>query len=60
MGLGKTFIGSERMRLYGERVNIVVCQKSKIKDWCEHFKEHYTDYAVFDLTNKKEMQTIIT
>lgn len=56
MGLGKTFIGSERLRLYGERVNIVVCQKSKIKDWCEHFKEHYTDYAVFDLTNKKDMQ----
>ena len=60
MGLGKTFIGSERLRLYGERVNIVVCQKSKIKDWCEHFKEHYTDYAVFDLTNKKDMQTFIT
>ena len=56
MGLGKTFIGSERLRLYGERVNIIVCQKSKIKDWCEHFKEHYTDYAVFDLTNKKDMQ----
>ena len=57
MGLGKTFIGSERLRLYGERVNIIVCQKSKIKDWCEHFKEHYTDYAVFDLTDKKDMQT---
>ena len=56
MGLGKTFIGSERLRLYGERVNIIVCQKSKIKDWCEHFKEHYTDYAVFDMTNKKDMQ----
>lgn len=59
MGLGKTFIGSERLRLYGERVNIIVCQKSKIKDWCEHFKEHYTDYAVFDLTNKKDMQTFM-
>ena len=60
MGLGKTFIGSERMRLYGERVNVVVCQKSKIKDWYEHFKEHYTDYAVFDLTNKKDMQAFMT
>lgn len=59
MGLGKTFIGSERLRLYGERVNIVVCQKSKIKDWYEHFKEHYTDYAVFDLTNKKDMQAFM-
>ena len=60
MGLGKTFIGSERMRLYGERVNVVVCQKSKIKDWYEHCKEHYTDYAVFDLTNKKDMQAFMT
>lgn len=59
MGLGKTFIASERLRLYGERVNIIVCQKSKIKDWCEHFKEHYTDYAVFDLTNKKDMQAFM-
>ena len=59
MGLGKTFIGSERLRLYGERVNIIVCQKSKIKDWCEHFKEHYTDYAVFDLTNKKDKQAFM-
>lgn len=59
MGLGKTFIGSERLRLYGERLNIIVCQKSKIKDWCEHFKEHYTDYAVFDLTNKKDMQAFM-
>ena len=59
MGLGKMFIGSERLRLYGERVNIIVCQKSKIKDWCEHFKEHYTDYAVFDLTNKKDMQAFM-
>lgn len=59
MGLGKTFIGSERLRLYDERVNIVVCQKSKIKDWYEHFKEHYTDYAVFDLTDKKDMQTFM-
>lgn len=59
MGLGKTFIGSERLRLYGERVNVVVCQKSKIKDWCEHFKEHYTDYAVFDLTDKKDMQAFM-
>lgn len=60
MGLGKTFIGSERMRLYGESVNVVVCQKSKINDWYEHFKEHYTDYAVFDLTNKKDMQIFMT
>lgn len=41
MGLGKTFIGSEKLKSLGERVNLVVCQKSKVDDWVNHFKEHY-------------------
>ena len=40
MGLGKTFIGSEKMRLYGKCVNLVICQKSKINDWTEHFRQY--------------------
>lgn len=59
MGLGKTFIGSEKMNLYGNRINLVICQKSKIKDWIEHFTEHYKEFAVFDLSNKKEMQSFM-
>lgn len=56
MGLGKTFIGSEKMRLYNNRVNLVICQKSKIKDWIEHFKEYYSDeYVIFDLSDKEEI-----
>ena len=30
MGLGKTFIGSEKMISFGTHGNLVVCQKSKI------------------------------
>lgn len=41
MGLGKTYTGSEKMRLLGGRVNLVVCQKSKIDDWVEHFRDNY-------------------
>ena len=41
MGLGKTFVGSEKMKELGARVNLVICQKSKIDDWIEHFKENY-------------------
>lgn len=41
MGLGKTFVGSEKMMKLGERINLVVCQKSKVEDWVNHFKEHY-------------------
>ena len=39
MGLGKTFIGSEKLIQLNERINLVVCQKSKIRDWINHFKE---------------------
>lgn len=37
MGLGKTFVGSEKMRELDNRVNLVICQKSKIEDWVNHF-----------------------
>jgi len=40
MGLGKTFIASEKANELGQPV-LVVCQKSKIKDWVEHFRKHY-------------------
>ena len=53
MGLGKTFVGSEKMRLLGSKVNLVVCQKSKVKDWVDHFRDNYDDIAVMDLTTPK-------
>lgn len=57
MGLGKTFGGSEKMMEYGNRVNLVVCQKSKISDWVNHFIEHYpADVRIYNLTNKKSME----
>lgn len=50
MGLGKTFVGSEKMMSLGAKINLVVCQKSKIDDWIEHFETHY-NMNVLDLTN---------
>lgn len=52
MGLGKTFVGSEKMRELGAKANLVICQKSKIQDWCDHFKENY-QCEVVDLTTLK-------
>lgn len=52
MGLGKTFTGSEKMMQYGNDTNLVICQKSKINDWADHFKEHYPNVAVHNLTQK--------
>ena len=51
MGLGKTFVGAEKMVQLGARVNLVICQKSKIDDWMQHFKDHYSIYP-YNLTKK--------
>ena len=53
MGLGKTFIGAEKLCQLNKKLNLVVCQKSKVDDWIKHFKENYPKVNVFDLTNKK-------
>ncbi|MGH0685843.1 SNF2-related protein [Bacillus mycoides] len=45
MGLGKTFVGSEKMWELNTAYNLLICQKSKIDDWKEHFEQHY-DYKV--------------
>ena len=54
MGLGKTFVGSEKMWDLNTAVNLVICQKSKIDDWVDHFTQHYSDYKVYDLTKKTQ------
>lgn len=53
MGLGKTFVGAEKMYLLNNSVNVVICQKSKIDDWVQHFKEYYPSDRVMNLTKKK-------
>lgn len=60
MGLGKTFIGSEKMKILNTDTNLVVCQKSKINDWVNHFKEHYPKYETYDLTDKKRLAEFIS
>lgn len=51
-GLGKTFTGAEKMARLGAAVNLVICQKSKIDDWYEHFKTYY-EVNPCDLTKVK-------
>ena len=52
MGLGKTFVGSEKMAQLNKRINLVICQKSKVNDWVQHFEKYYKHKGVFvyDLT----------
>lgn len=41
------------MRQLGARVNLVVCQKSKVQDWVDHFLEYYQNIDVCNMTTKK-------
>ena len=59
MGLGKTYAGSEKMLQLGAKVNLVVCQKSKIEDWMDHFNENYKSIIAFDLTNPSVMDMFL-
>lgn len=61
MGLGKTFTGSEKMIQLGAKVNLVICQKSKVQDWVDHFLEHYQgDLLIFDLTYKTDLAAFLS
>jgi len=47
------------MKQLGNKINLVICQKSKISDWVNHFKNNYsekTDFYVYDLTDIKNCQ----
>lgn len=51
MGLGKTFVGSEKLKSLNAPYNLLVCQKSKITDWVDHFKSYY-NYEVIEFKNQ--------
>jgi SNF2 family DNA or RNA helicase len=40
---------------FESNVILVVCQKSKIEDWVNHFRDNY-NLTTFDLTNKKQYE----
>ena len=53
MGLGKTYLASEKLMTFEVSENIIVCQKSKVDDWVNHFIEHYPEHTIIDLTRTK-------
>lgn len=63
MGTGKTFVGAEKIMRLGYRVNLIVCQKSKVDDWCEHFDLYSDTYhnhnVIYDLTEKHGFEAFI-
>lgn len=55
VGSGKTFIGSEKLMSFGTSWNLVICQKSQVEYWVNHFQTHYPDVTVTDLTKINKM-----
>lgn len=47
------------MMQLGKRLNLIVCQKSKVNDWLEHIATHYTKNCVYDLTTKSGFEFFI-
>ncbi|SGT06588.1 SNF2-related protein [Staphylococcus aureus] len=58
MGLGKTFVGSEKLWELNTPYNLVVCQKSKITDWYQHFKDYYSDDYEIIIFDKQRIENI--
>lgn len=59
MGTGKTFVGAEKLARLEATSNIVVCQKSKVNEWIEHFELYYPYFLVYDLTKKKSFDNFL-
>lgn len=55
MGLGKTFTGAEKMMRLGAKVNLIICQKSKVDDWVNHLADYYESHfgMIYDCTKWK-------
>lgn len=60
MGLGKTFTGAEKMIRLGADTNLLICQKSKIQDWINHFKMYYPEVVISDLTKKGAVDEFVS
>lgn len=62
MGLGKTYVGSEKMMQLAAPVNLVVCQKSKIDDWFNHFNQNYREmgYSFLNLCDAGQLEYFLT
>lgn len=52
MGLGKTFTGSVKAISF-EKPILIICPKSLIGQWIEHFNNVHTEWGTYDLTKKK-------
>jgi SNF2 family DNA or RNA helicase len=57
MGLGKTFVGAEKLNILSAPCNLLICQCSKVDDWIEHFLKYYAaGFIIYNLTEKSQFE----
>lgn len=59
MGTGKTFVSSEKAHSLGVDI-LIVCPKSLISMWGEHYAKYYPKYTRFDLSKPKEYEAFFS
>jgi SNF2 family DNA or RNA helicase len=54
-------VASEKADQLGATVNLIICQKSKIDDWVDHFRTYYSYIPefVYDLTDAKQLKSFL-
>lgn len=58
MGSGKTYLASESAERYANPKTLVVCQKSKLMDWREHYRIYYPYKADYVLSQSEVKEYI--
>lgn len=58
MGTGKTITGAIKATSYHKPI-LIVCPKVVIPQWLECFEEWCKDYTVYNLSNKKQLQSFM-
>lgn len=59
MGLGKTYCGSYKAISFKDPI-LIVCPKSLVPQWLDHFKSTHSEWVRYDLTKKKQLEQFIS
>lgn len=59
MGLGKTYGGLDRARQFGDAHILIVCQKSKVDDWCDAVRD-FLDEEPLNLRLPKDLENYMS
>ena len=58
MGLGKTYCGSYKAVSFEDPI-LIICPKSLVPQWIDHFKSTHPEWIRYDLTKKKQLEYFI-